>query len=139
MTRTVLLVDDDAAIRTSVKDLLETEGFRVLTAGNGQEAWDVLQVETPHCILLDLMMPVMSGGDLLAAMRKDRRFRSVHVVILSAWLSSRATQIARSEHVHVLSKPIDSVALLKMVRKCTAGRVSPPSGTKRGGSLPAQS
>jgi CheY-like chemotaxis protein len=117
MTKTVLVVDDDVAIRENLKIFLEDEGFHVLSASNGQEALVLTRSEKPSCIILDLMMPVMTGGEFLDALRNDSEFCNTPVLILSAW-APPAT--ARMAHIEVLSKPIKPSELLESVRHYAA-------------------
>ena len=72
----VLVVDDDPDIRETLRDVIEMEGFAVVTAADGREAMDRLRMGLrPSLIVLDLMMPRMSGWDLLTALRLQlRRF-----------------------------------------------------------------
>ena len=65
MTKTVLVVDDKASVRTLVQEYLAEEGFRVVTAANGRDALFVARHEKPDLILLDIMMPEMGGYDFL--------------------------------------------------------------------------
>ncbi len=69
--QTILVVDDKANIRNLVRDYLEAEGFHVVIASNGREALYVARREKPDLILLDIMMPEMSGYDFIKAYRKE--------------------------------------------------------------------
>jgi chemosensory pili system protein ChpA (sensor histidine kinase/response regulator) len=80
----ILVVDDDAAIRNVVADILELSDFQVRTASNGAEALAYLRVERPAAVLLDLMMPVMDGRELLHHIRGEANWASLPVVIMSA-------------------------------------------------------
>src|SRR5205085_7158517 len=67
-TETILLVEDEEAVRRLLLDILESEGYKVLTAANGQEALDVCaQYEEPiHLLMTDVVMPGLSGRQLVA-------------------------------------------------------------------------
>lgn len=80
-TRTILMVDDEKRLRDLVKAYLEAEGFRVVTAGDGQEALYVSRYEKPDLIILDLMMPVLDGYGF---MRAHSRERATPVIMLTA-------------------------------------------------------
>ncbi|MCU1280778.1 MAG: Response regulator receiver protein [bacterium] len=85
--RLVFVVDDDTAIRESLADLLIEEGYKVVTAQNGQDALDKLRLAAPGMpcvILLDLMMPVMTGSQFYAEQQKDPALASIPVVVISA-------------------------------------------------------
>jgi two-component system alkaline phosphatase synthesis response regulator PhoP len=72
MPKTILVADDKANIRNLVRDCLEAEGFRVVLASNGREALYTARQEKPDLILLDIMMPEMSGYEFLKTSRKER-------------------------------------------------------------------
>ncbi len=71
MTKTILVVDDKATVRTLLREYLSAEGFRVVTAGDGREALVVARYEQPDLILLDIMMPEMSGYEFIRQYRKE--------------------------------------------------------------------
>jgi CheY-like chemotaxis protein len=85
--RKVLVVDDDASIREALADLLGDEGYRVTTATNGAEALTLLRPPAelrPCVILLDLMMPVMSGTEFYAEQQRDPALARIPIVVISA-------------------------------------------------------
>jgi CheY-like chemotaxis protein len=84
MKKLILIVEDDQAIRESLRDLFVEEGYRVAEAVHGKEALDRLEVETPALIVLDLWMPVMTGGELMQKLRAQPRFANVPVLVLTA-------------------------------------------------------
>jgi DNA-binding response OmpR family regulator len=71
MNRTILVVDDKARLRAMIKDYLEAQGFRVLTAESGGKALWVARNDKPDLILLDIMMPEMDGYEFIRAYRKE--------------------------------------------------------------------
>jgi CheY-like chemotaxis protein len=82
---TVLIVEDDEDIRAAMAELLETEGFEVVVASNGQEGLEVMsQLRSPCLVLLDLMMPVMNGEDFLRHVRKNPALDAIPVIIVTA-------------------------------------------------------
>ncbi len=68
--RLILVVDDDAGLRDSIRALLEAMGFLVSTAGNGREAVSEMSAQRPDCILTDIYMPESDGYELISAMRR---------------------------------------------------------------------
>ncbi len=70
MSKTVLVVDDKANVRTLVREYLTAENFRVVTAENGQNALYTARQEKPDLILLDIMMPEMDGFEFIRAYRR---------------------------------------------------------------------
>ena len=71
MSKTILVVDDKANVRTLVREYLSEQGFRVVTAENGQTALYAARQEKPDLILLDIMMPEMDGFEFIRAYRKE--------------------------------------------------------------------
>ena len=124
-TAAILVVDDDDDIRRSVVETLEDEGYRVVTARNGQEALDLLRnsLPAPSLILLDLMMPVMDGRQFRAEQLKDPALAPIPVVLVTA--HAFATQEARelTPHGH-LEKPFELRDLLKIAERFCG----PPAG-----------
>ena len=66
----ILIADDEDDIRNLIKISLEENGYTVLTAKNGKEAWDIISAENVHLAILDVMMPVMDGFNLLRKIRE---------------------------------------------------------------------
>jgi CheY-like chemotaxis protein len=83
----VLVVDDDAASRGALADLLEAHGYTVRQAENGRIALDLIAERLPCLVLLDLEMPVMSGREVLASLSRAGAFGAVAVLVLSAGAS----------------------------------------------------
>jgi DNA-binding response OmpR family regulator len=81
--KTILVADDKANVRNLVREYLEAEGFRVVIAANGREALYAARAEKPDLILLDIMMPEMSGYDFLKTYRRERE---TPVILLTAKL-----------------------------------------------------
>lgn len=110
--RPILVVEDDADIRETVCDLLLQEGFQVHQAGDGREALRLLTeaVLLPCVVLLDLMMPGVSGEEVLAEMKKSESFRNVPVVVTSASVHRPEGAVA------YLKKPFGADLLLETVR-----------------------
>lgn len=115
--KTVLLVEDDQTLRTSLCELLESEGYKALAAGNGFEAVDLLRHEPhPDLILLDLMMPVMNGWAFLKYRNEHSVLSSVPVVVTTGWkeVPGEAEVIGVQGY---LRKPLDPKEVLETVRK----------------------
>lgn len=80
----VMVVDDDEDIRGTLEEVLETAGYSVVIAGNGQEALDLLRGVRPRVIFLDLSMPIMSGREFRAAQLADPELAAIPVVVMTA-------------------------------------------------------
>jgi len=83
MSKTILVADDTASLRRMVQSYLTQEGFRVVTAADGSEALSVARHEHPDLILLDLMMPNMSGYEFIRAYSKEGQ---APIIVLTAKL-----------------------------------------------------
>ena len=80
---TILVVDDTTLAREAVAKLLELQGFSVLRAQHGRDAWALMYDHTPDLVLLDLMMPEMDGITLLRMIRRSDRWERLPVVVLT--------------------------------------------------------
>jgi len=80
----VLLADDEGILHTVLGDVLEGYGYFVLHAMNGEEAIRVAREESPDVILMDVMMPVMTGPEALDRLREDETTRGIPVVAITA-------------------------------------------------------
>jgi CheY-like chemotaxis protein len=117
----ILVVEDDGDIQAAVQDLLVAEGHQVTVAGNGAEALAVLAGKSrPHCILLDLMMPVMNGWQMLIALQQDVRLAPIPVIVASAAPSAIAPELARA----VIHKPYQLDDLLDVIARFTGADAS---------------
>ncbi|HEX7622759.1 MAG TPA: response regulator [Anaeromyxobacteraceae bacterium] len=111
---TVMVVEDDRDLRENMSELLEDEGYKPLCAENGLEALYFLRAQQvlPDVILLDLMMPVMSGWQFREQQLQDARLSSIPVIIVSA-MDDRGIHAAAK-----VPKPFDVDHLL-----ATLGRI----------------
>jgi CheY-like chemotaxis protein len=108
----VLVVDDDPEARNVVEHVLRQEGFDVTTAADGRAALETARRARPDFILLDLVMPVMNGWQLLAELRADPQLSTVPIAVAS----SAALQRQRApEAVDVLQKPVDFYRLVTSI------------------------
>jgi CheY-like chemotaxis protein len=109
----------------TIRDFLTDQGFVVHTARDGKHALQILEkLELPKLILLDYKMPNMDGKQFLAAQRRNKKLRTIPVVILSA--HTREWSGAHLEVADILSKPIDLDVLLSTVNRiCGATSTQP--------------
>ncbi len=110
----MLVVDDDDDIREVIAEILRTEGYAVTCASNGLKALEELhKAPRPDLVLLDLIMPVMSGWEVLEQLQIEEGLARIPVVVVSAMHAAGAR-----EH---LAKPVDLERLLSTVDRLTAG------------------
>jgi CheY-like chemotaxis protein len=118
----VLVVDDEPDICDTLQEVIEMAGCRAVIASNGAEALAMLDTMRPCLIILDLMMPVMSGGELVAAMQQRPELAGLPILI-STSAPGRAPA-----GLPVLAKPINIHKLWEHVRgSCTCSTRSTPS------------
>jgi len=113
--KTILLVEDNEDVREAVAELLRDEGYEVREAEHGEAALQELaqMSEDPCLILLDLMMPVMSGPEMLKVLDEEHRLDSLRVVVLSAGGKVEDAPAAK----RFLRKPVEPHVLLSVVRE----------------------
>ena len=112
----VLVVEDHADLREMLAVLLEAEGYTVQTARNGAEALKCLDDTQPAVIMLDLMMPVMTGDEFRVRQLADPRHKDVPVICMTAAHDGRA----RAERIRAdayFQKPVDFELLLGAIRE----------------------
>jgi CheY-like chemotaxis protein len=115
---TVLIVEDDAEIRNSLREVLGDEGYAVVIATNGKEALEALRraVDKPKLIILDVMMPVMDAYQFREAQLKDGSLSEIPTVLLSADAKLPEKAAAAKTSLY-LKKPVDLDELFSLVEK----------------------
>lgn len=92
----ILLVEDDQALASVYKSRLELENFEVSHVGNGEDALQVVQEFKPDLILLDAMMPKISGFDVLDILRHTPETMNIHIIMLTALSQPKDKERAES-------------------------------------------
>ena len=127
---TVLVIDDDAAVRDLLQRLLAREGFRVLPAAGGEEGLRLARARAPDAITLDVLMPGMDGWAVLAALKADPALADVPVVMLTI-ADDKALGFSLGA-VEYLTKPVDRARLLRVLRRYGPGARTLVAGVRRG-------
>jgi len=110
----VLVVDDEFELASSVEAILEDEGFIVKSAGDGLEAFDLLQTEEFDLVISDVMMPRCDGYQLLEKIRKEKKVKGIPVILMSA----AQLKTIKVKPDNFLKKPFDIDTLIQAVEKC---------------------
>jgi DNA-binding response OmpR family regulator len=114
--RTIIVVDDDIDICSLIEDALVSHGYRVVTVPNGLELLTALAGKKPDLILLDVMMPAVSGLDLCRALKRSPEFRDIPVVLMSALESGNDVQLVLTNGAaEYLKKPFQLTQLVARV------------------------
>ncbi len=119
----ILVVDDEPNIVQTLQDRLEMNEYEVFTAGNGREGLKRFEDERPHVILLDVIMPIMDGHEMLEALRKQPGGQDVSVIMLTA--RSQTQDIARANACGIddyIVKPFDLSELLEKIESVVEHR-----------------
>lgn len=114
----ILLVEDELALRETLEEILELYDFEVSVAGSGEEALELLQNMTPDLILSDIMMPGMTGLELIEKVHQQAQFKQIPFIFLSA-LASKEDQnkgiIAGAKGY--ITKPFKANDLISLIRE----------------------
>jgi len=121
VAKRILVIEDEANILLSLVFVLEREGYTVRTATTGQEGLAALRAERPDLVILDLMLPDISGYDLCQQLRRDPAFAAVPILMLTA----RAQEAERHKGLAVgatdyVTKPFRVADLLARVARLVA-------------------
>jgi CheY-like chemotaxis protein len=117
--KTLLVVDDEVGITDALSELLSEEGFVVLVARNGKDGLQRIAEKRPDLILLDYMMPVMNGRELLLALRADPAYQNLPVIMMSAMPQSSIPPDCKPSAF--LRKPFELDEILAEVSRWLAG------------------
>jgi two-component system alkaline phosphatase synthesis response regulator PhoP len=119
----ILIVDDDEDIRTLVSELLEQEGFEVAAEVDGYACLRRLKTGTPDLLILDMMMPGMSGLQLCERIRMDKKLSKVRIMFLTvirlSELENGKKLMKKLDIKGYVTKPFDSQSLVALVKKIT--------------------
>ena len=115
--RRILVVDDEEHLRELVQACLEdVDRWETLVAASGEECWQILQIEQPSAILLDVSMPGMDGFAVYEILQSDPITRSIRVILLTAKvLPSDQAKFAQMAVAGIITKPIQPLTLTEEV------------------------
>ena len=116
---TILVVDDEAFLRKKLVLILREAGFRVEEAENGLAALTQVQIQRPHLILMDYLMPVMDGVEAIRRLRQDPQLRNIPILLLTTHQKINDVQRLLDCDVNgYLAKPFDPVQVIEQVNAC---------------------
>ncbi len=118
----ILLVEDEASLRRLIGYALESKGYEVLVAVDGRQGLDMARSESPDLILLDMVMPEMSGMEVLSALKKDARLKDIPVLIVTASAQKKdAEKTISMGAAGYLIKPFHVPTLYERVEQLLSG------------------
>lgn len=118
MPHKILVVDDDILVLNALQELLVADGYEVTTATRGQDALEILERESFDLVVLDVVMPKMTGFDVCREIRaRDHERSRIKIIILTAKTDPRDLEIGREAECDLyLTKPIDPRKLKELIR-----------------------
>lgn len=117
MAARILVVDDDELVLVALEELLTPHGYEVTTAGNGPEALAKLEQGSADVLILDIIMPGMSGFELCERIRQVEKYRATPIVMLTAKSSAEDKKRGMDAGANLfLPKPIAPQRLLELVK-----------------------
>lgn len=126
MGRHVLLIEDEPNIAEAIHFILSRDGWEVSTYGGGPKAVEQVQALQPDVLILDVMLPGLSGHDILAQLRVMPDFAGLPVLMLTAKGQGRDREMAEQAGANMfMAKPFSNAKILAAVRQLGAG----PAGT----------
>ena len=121
MEQKILIVDDEAHIRMLIEQTLEEledEGVEFLTAENGEIALEIIQIENPKLVFLDVMMPKMNGMEVCRRVKKELELKDVFIVLLTAKGQELDRQRGQEVGADVyMTKPFDPEIILSKAKE----------------------
>lgn len=127
-TPRILVIDDTPALIDVIRVCLEEEGYRVRTCLESRYAVAMAKSERPDVIMLDVVMPEVSGWDILAELRADPAFAQTPVIVCTAYVAEAMGRLAElkgpDQHLGLLPKPFDIEELIEVVESVTSAALS---------------
>ncbi len=116
-THKILVIDDSKVIRMRVKDMLPDGNFDIIEAKDGLEGFNLIRTENPNLIMLDFLLPKMSGWEVYQEIQKQQKFRSIPLVLMSGRKEEVTDKITEPfEHFSFVEKPFDREQLVDAIR-----------------------
>ena len=133
---TILVVDDDALVLSTLTELLRAHGHRVLGATNGRDGLELARAERPDLILVDYHMPEMDGLAVVSALKSDAATRGIPTVAFTSGTAAEANQLVRAGCIGFIPKPFEPGTLPELVAQFLRATVA---RDRRAAALPPRS
>ena len=130
----ILVVEDDSAIRKLVLRVLAREGYEIEAVSNGRDAIACMEDNAYDAIVLDLMMPHVSGFDVLTRLRREKPDLLKKLIVITAAAERDTREIREGDVCAIVRKPFELEELIQIVRRC-AGETEPIAGIDPAGPL----
>lgn len=117
MQKVILIADDEPDIVETIKFLMESEGYRCLTAFDGEEALKMAREQSPDLMLLDVMMPKINGYKVSRLLKFDAKYKNIPILMLTARSQEEDKVIGRETGAdEYITKPFDINEVLERIR-----------------------
>jgi signal transduction histidine kinase/DNA-binding response OmpR family regulator len=123
----ILVVDDDDSVLKALSTILTNHGFEVDMARNGKEGLEKAKATDPDLVILDLMMPIMTGHEVLLALKQNSKTAEIPVMILTAAEPDERIRALRGGAESLMTKPFTEKELAKLVRESLQAMKSTPT------------
>lgn len=118
MKAKILVVDDEPDVVTMIERMLRSEGFEVVAAYDGIAAVDLAETEKPDIVLLDIMMPMMSGYEVCQQLKSNPQTKEIPVLCVTSAQSHEAREASRAAGAHaLLIKPFMPAELVAQIQR----------------------
>jgi two-component system alkaline phosphatase synthesis response regulator PhoP len=118
MPKKILVTDDSPTVVAMIKELLDSNGYSVITASDGQEALDKAKKEKPDLIILDLMLPKIDGYKVCAMLKFDKNYNKIPIIILTARAGESDKELGAEVHADAyVTKPFEPYTFLAKVKE----------------------
>nr|WP_263858162.1 response regulator [Waterburya agarophytonicola] len=131
-----MVIDDSKVIRMRVKDMLPEGNFDVIEAKDGLEGFNLIRTELPNLIMLDFLLPKMSGWEVYQEIQKQPRFRSIPLVLMSGRKEEVTDKLTEPfEYFSFVEKPFDREQLVDAIRDAMMKAKKQPQSSTQAGSV----
>ena len=114
----ILVADDSKFVLEIVETVLQSEGFEVVTAVDGTEAWDKIQSEKPDVVIIDIVMPGMNGYEICKKIKSTEELKGLPILVLTTKAQEKDVELAQTSGADLyMTKPFDPDELAQKVRK----------------------
>ncbi|MBR9678905.1 MAG: response regulator [Nanoarchaeota archaeon] len=119
MPKKILVVDDEQTIQILLKAVLEKEGYSVIVAGSGQECLKKLETTKPDLVILDMMMPSMTGRETLLKIKKNPKTKNLKIIFLTVVHASQVgkEELKKNGVLEYITKPFNNAELVKKIKQ----------------------
>jgi DNA-binding response OmpR family regulator len=119
----ILVVDDEPDVASLLSLMLTTQGYAVVTAGDGEEALAKARSEMPDLILLDVMLPKMDGYKVAHMLKSDAKYKQIPIIMLTANVQEKSKESSLAAGADdYAAKPFDAAELLAKICRIMAGK-----------------